>query len=213
MKKTTIVIATLMISTPAWAQTTAQQGLDRLQTNFANSKSNLEDYRKNLKITEGNLSEVTKAKSQVEAQDKDVAKTAEENQKNLAAVQSREGELNQLIQEEQKQIAVEESKVQELEKLTTALRDNQKKRQANIQNYDEQKRQIASEKKEWQARQDQIAKTQAQVKSKLTTLNSQESEWKNKKRGYEGEVGRWQKEVDREKKLVDTYQSLSEVKD
>lgn len=211
--KTTIFLTALMMASPAWAQMNAQGGLDRLQTNYNNSKSNLEDYQKNLKITEGNLTEVSKAKSQVEAQDKDVAKASEENKKNLEAVGSREAELNTLIQEEQKQIQAEEQKLQELEKLTALLKDNQKKRQANIQNYEEQKRTVAAEKKEWQARQEQIAKTQSQVKSKLTALSTQESDWKNKKRGYEGEVGRWQKEVDREKKLVDTYQSLSEVKD
>ena len=47
----------------------------------------------------------------------------------------------------------------------------------------------------------------------LGSLTTQEKDWRNKKKGYEGEIGRWNKEVDKQQKLVEQYSSLSEVKD
>lgn len=212
MKWTAALMITL-VSAPLFAQTSAKEGLEHLKTNFDNSQANLDDYKKNLKIVDANLIEVAKARSQADAQDKEVAKSFEENQKSLKAVEARETEINQAIADEQKLIQTEEQKIAELEKVAIQMRENQKKRQGNISAYQEQLKTVANEKKDWKARTDQVAKTQAQVKGKVTALATQENDWKNKKRGYQGEVSRWQKEVDREKKLVDTYSSLADVKD
>ncbi len=206
-------LTVLLLGPAAMSQTSAKDGLDRLKTNFENSKSNLNDYQKNLKIVDENVAEVLKAKATIVQQEKEVTKAADENQKSLKAAEMREAEVNQAIAEEQKQIAIEEQKNAELEKLSMQLRDNQKKRQANIASYQEQLKAIASERKDWKTRTEQVAKTQSQVKAKVNSLTTQETEWKNKKLGYQGEVTRWGKEVEREKKLVETYSSLADVKD
>jgi ribosomal protein L3 len=46
----------------------------------------------------------------------------------------------------------------------------------------------------------------------MRALASEENEWKSKQKGYQGEVKRWNQEVERQKKLSDSYNSLAEVK-
>lgn len=213
MKNVAFITLICAAAIGAHAETSAKEGLSRLKTNYENSRGNLEDYTKNLNIVDGNITEVAKAKSEIQSQEKEVDATASKNLEGLKTVESKEQELLNLIASEQKQITLEDQKTAELEKILLALKSNQSKRQANIANYQEQLKAISNEKKDWKTRQEQIAKSQALIKSKLTSLNQQESDWKNKKRGYEGEVTRWKKEVEREKKLMDTYNSLSEVKD
>ena len=59
------VILTLIagLALPAFAESTAKDGLARLQANLENTKGNLEDYKKNLKIVQDNLAEGRQSQS------------------------------------------------------------------------------------------------------------------------------------------------------
>ena len=56
-------------------------------------------------------------------------------------------------------------------------------------------------------------KTKAELDSRFNAVAKEETNWKNKKRGYEGEIGRWKKEVSRHKTTLDNYSALAETKD
>ena len=47
----------------AHAQSSAKEGFEKLKANVENSKTNLVEYKKNLKVVDGNLSEIGKSKS------------------------------------------------------------------------------------------------------------------------------------------------------
>ena len=48
----TVVGMVLGLQAPAFAQTTAKEGLERIKTNLNNSRTNLGEYQKNLKTVE-----------------------------------------------------------------------------------------------------------------------------------------------------------------
>ena len=100
-----------------------------------------------------------------------------------------------------------------MEKAIAQMKDNEAKRTANIASYEEQQKQLALDKADWKARGEQISKLQHDLDSRVKSLTAQENEWTVKRRGYQGEVSRWQKEVDRQQKLSESYRSLAEVKE
>jgi chromosome segregation ATPase len=207
------LIVGLALSGQAYAGATAQEGLEKLKNNLVNSKTNLEEYQRNLKIVESNVGEVSKAKSQIDQQRSLMSKTMVENTNKLKTFERTEAELALLIQTEKKEIQAEEAKAKEMEKAMVQMRDNQAKRTANIANYEEQQKQIALDKADWKNRAELITKTMQELDARAKALATQENEWKGKLRGYQGEVSRWQKEVDRQQKLNDNYRSLADVKE
>lgn len=197
---------------PANAQNSAKEGLERIKNNFNNSKANLLEYEKNLKIVDGNLEEVIKAKNQIQDQQKQVLNQENENSQALTRIEQQESDLQRLMGDEKVKTAEENLKIQELEALIAKIRDNQKKREMNISDYQLQLTQLQEEKKIWNSRANSLKEQGNQVAQKIKVLNNEEKEWRAKQKGYQGEVKRWSQEVDRQKKLNDSYESLAEVK-
>ena len=208
------IIATglVVLSSIANAETTAKEGLQKIKSNLDNSQVNLQEYEKNLKIVEGNMTEVNKAKAQVEAQKTEVLQHTTDNDKALHRLNEQEKELQGLITAENEKLTVEAQKVKELEATILKIKETQKKREQNIADYQLQKNQLQEEKKIWNARGATIKEQSEQVAQKLKTLSSEETEWRLKQKGYQAEVKRWSQEVDRQKKINESYKSLSEVK-
>ncbi|MNL51535.1 hypothetical protein D3C87_1746400 [compost metagenome] len=109
-------------------------------------------------------------------------------------------------------MAQEEGKVKELEAMLMRIRENQKKREANIADYQLQINQLQEEKKIWQSRAGSLKEQNDQVNKQIRSLAAEEGEWKAKQKGYEGEVKRWKNEVERQQKISDSYNSLAEAK-
>ncbi|MGZ3749136.1 MAG: hypothetical protein ACXWRE_16485, partial [Pseudobdellovibrionaceae bacterium] len=174
---------------------------------------NLSDYQINIKSVEKNIGEIQKAKAEVDSQRKTVVLQYEENKKSLLKVEAQEKELHTLMTEEKNKKALEEKKLQELQAAMNKLQENIAKREANLTDYETQMSSIQEEKKIWASRGEQIKQQGALVDQRNRSLATSENDWKNKKKGYEGEVGRWSKEVDRQQKLQDNYTSLTEVRD
>ncbi len=208
-----LIGSSFLISSVVFAETTAKAGLEKIKNNVTNSKANLGEYQKNLKTVVKNIGEIQKAKSQVDDQRKTVLSQYEENKKSITKVDSQEKELRALMAEEKNKKALEEKKLQELQAVMSKLQDNITKRDANLTDYETQMSSIQEEKKIWTSRGEQIRQQGALVDQRNRSLAGSENDWKNKKKGYEAEVGRWFKEVDRQQKLQDNYTSLTEVRD
>lgn len=196
----------------AGAQNSAKEGLERIKGNLNNSKTNLSEYEKNLKTVDANISEVQKAKAQVESQQKQVIQQGEENNQALGRIGGQEKEIQALINDENGKIAQENQKIQELEAMIAKIKENQKKREVNVSDYQLQMNQLQEEKKIWITRAHSLKDQNEQVTQKLRSIASEENEWKGKQRGYQGEVKRWSKEVERQQKISDSYNSLADVK-
>ncbi len=208
-----VTLATLSFgSLSAQAQSSAKEGLDKINVNLDNSKVNLAEYKKNLTIVEANMSEVAKAKAKVLEQQKSVNSQIESNNKSMAKITTQENELNRLMNEEKSKSTLEDKKIQELEALVAKIRETQKKREANVADYQMQMNQLQEEKKVWQGRAQTLKEQSQDVGQKVKTVSSEEMLWKNKQKGYQGEINRWGKELDRQQKIHDSYSSLAQGK-
>jgi len=215
MKTQTIILIAIALISPVTladvgGKMSSKEGIERLKVNLVNSKANLEDYQKNLKIVDGNLSEIVKVRSAVDLQKTEISSTVKQNETAMKTVDKQEIEINRLIQSEEKETLAEEAKVKELEKIIAQLRANQEKRKANVASYREQLKQVVLERSEWKNRHEQLLKQQKDVNERLAAVKKTEKDWQSKKKGYEGEISKWSKETDKHQKLHDQFTALSE---
>ena len=212
MKTSILTLSILLASNFAFSQSTAKAGLDKLKANLDNAKANLEEYKTNLKVVSGNISEVSKAKSQVEAQKKQVADQLKENSSNLSKIQKSELEVQKLMKAEESQILADDKKIKDLQAMILKLEENKTKRTQNLENYKVQLSQATEERKVWEQRGAALKDQEKQVADRLKAVNAQETEWKNKKVGYDGEVSRWSKEIVKQEKIYKQFSDLAEAK-
>lgn len=193
-----------------WAEsTTAQDGLDKIKSNLDNSKANQKEYEKNLGVVTQNLNEVNKAKTGVLKQKDTVTKEILQNNDSLKKVLLQERDINLLINQEKEKQTAELKQLEALEKIVTQIKLNQAQREAVIADYQNQLRANADEKKSWKDRESELRAQESKVIQSLRGLASEEAQWTNKKKGYEGESKRWSAEADKQQKIYDTYLGLS----
>lgn len=212
MKAVLTFIAAIALAQSAFGKTGSDGGFEKLKTNVDNSKANLDDYKKNLTIVEANLVEIGKARATAEEQKRQVAGAVKENKNALGKMESQEKEINGLIADEKTKITTEEKKLAELEAAIARIKENRTKREANIQSYQTQLTSLQTERKGWQSRADALKEQETQVGMRAKELSAMENEWKGKKKGYEGEIGRWSKEVDKQEKSLSQFQALADTK-
>ncbi|MEI7973462.1 MAG: hypothetical protein WCH11_03750 [Bdellovibrio sp.] len=199
------------ISEASSIKTSAKEGLDKLRTNVENSKANLQEYQSQLKVVETNIEEVLKARAQVEYQNQQLQVAQKEKLEQLHLLEQQSKSLQTFMAEEQKLIAQEGESIEDLERQIRQLRENQEKRKQLIVQYQEQERLLETQSQKWKLRGEELQKNQGRIHSRLQSVSSQEKEWRNKKRGYEGEITRWQKELIRNQKLFSDAENLADL--
>ncbi|MBC7457436.1 MAG: hypothetical protein H7235_04105 [Bdellovibrionaceae bacterium] len=201
-------IATFAVAEPYQVQ----KGLDKIRTNFENSKANKNEYDKNLNIVNTNITEISKAKAAVIKQKNDVSTEIVKNNDSLKKVLNQEKEIQAYIKSEEDKVAAESKQVEQLEGLITKIKNNQEQRAAIIANYQEQLKTTSDEKVAWKAREGELRTQEGETIKVVRGVASEEVNWTNRKKGYEIEVKRWSAEAEKQQKIFDTYQGLKEEK-
>lgn len=189
-----------------------QQGLDKIKTNFENSKANKNEYDKNLNIVNNNITEISKAKAAVIKQKNDVSTEIVKNNESLKKVLIQEKEIQAYIKSEEDKVAAESKQIEQLEGLISNIKKNQEQRAAIIASYQEQLRAASDEKVAWKAREGELRTQEGETIKVIRGVASEEANWNNRKKGYEIEVKRWSAEAEKQQKIFDTYQGLKEEK-
>lgn len=205
----TVLLSALTLSAEPYKST---EGFDKIKSNVENSKLNKTEYDKNLIVVNNNISEVTKAKTTVLKQKEGVSTEIVQNNESLKKVILQEREISQLISTEKEKLAVETKQLEQLEKLTAQIKQNQEQRNALIADYQSQLGINAEEKKSWKGRESELRAQEGKTIQALRGLASDETNWKNKQKGYEIESKRWSAESEKQQKIFDTYQGLKESK-
>jgi chromosome segregation ATPase len=201
-------LASLAIAEPYQVQ----QGLDKIKTNFENSKANKNEYDKNLNIVNNNITEISKAKAAVIKQKNDVSSEIVKNNESLKKVMIQEKEIQAYIKAEEDKVAAESKQVEQLEGLIAQIKKNQEQRAAIIANYQEQLKTATDEKVAWKSRESELRTQEGETIKVIRGVASEEANWMNRKKGYEIEVKRWSAEAEKQQKIFDTYQGLKEEK-
>ena len=189
-----------------------QQGLEKIKTNFENSKANKNEYDKNLSIVKSNITEISKAKAAVIKQKNDVSTEIVKNNESLKKVLVQEKEIQAYIKSEEDKVTAESKQVAQLEGLIAQIKKNQEERANIIANYQEQLRTATDEKVAWKAREGELRTQEGETIKVIRGVASEETNWTNRKKGYEIEVKRWSAEAEKQQKIFDTYQGLKEEK-
>lgn len=208
-----VLISTSIFSASASAEPyKSTEGFDKIKTNVENSKLNKSEYDKNLNTVNSNISEINKAKTTVTQQKETVSGEIVQNNESLKKVILQEREINQLITTEKEKLSVETKQLENLERLSAQIKKNQEQRQALIADYQNQLVINQDEKKSWKSREVELRAQEGKTIQALRGLASDETNWKNKQKGYEIEVKRWSAEGEKQQKIFDTYQGLKESK-
>lgn len=215
MKK---ILMTTIISTQIFALTAlaepyqVQQGLEKIKTNFDNSKINKDAYDKNLGVVNNNINEITKAKTAALKQKTEISDEIVKNNDSLKKVLVQEKETQQYIKTEQDKMAAEAKQIEQLEILISQIKKNQEQRLAVINHYSEQLKMTLDEKISWKNREGELRSQESEVIKQVRGVAAEETTWQNRKKGYEIEVKRWTAESEKQQKIFDTYQGLKEAK-
>jgi chromosome segregation ATPase len=209
--KTVVLIS--LIATNAFAQSSTEDGLNRMKSNYENSEYNVQEYQKNSKIVDENLAEVLKAKKEVADQKSQLQSAFQKNQQGLKVYDDQAKEVQKTIDSETKMLKTEEQKMIEAQAVIQKIKDNQDKRQKNLLEYQKQLAQIDKDKADWKNRSENFKKQWDELTKRLQEIGQVESELKNKQKGYQGEIGRWKREADKNKKLYNEYSNMSQQKE
>ena len=215
MKK---ILMTTILSTQIFALTAlaepyqVQQGLEKIKTNFDNSKINKDAYDKNLGVVNNNINEITKAKTAALKQKTEISDEIVKNNDSLKKVLVQEKETQQYIKTEQDKMAAEAKQIEQLEILISQIKKNQEQRLAVINHYSEQLKMTLDEKISWKNREGELRSQESEVIKQVRGVAAEETTWQNRKKGYEIEVKRWTAESEKQQKIFDTYQGLKEAK-
>ncbi len=213
LKLMTVGSLVLFAATTLRAETyKTADGLDKIKSNLENSKLNKTEYDKNLSTVNANIGEITKAKNFISQQKDAVSGEILKNNESLKKVITQEKEIQQLIAAEKEKLETENRQLQQLEKLTAQIKQNQEKRNAIIADYQNQLNTNQEEKKAWKGRETELRAQEGKTIQSLRGLASEETNWKNKQKGYEIEVKRWSAESEKQQKIFDTYQGLKDEK-
>jgi chromosome segregation ATPase len=211
LTKITLLTLSILSYTASAEPYKTADGFDKIKTNVENSKLNKVEYDKNLNTVNGNIAEINKVKTTVVKQKESVSSEIVQNNESLKKVILQEREINQLITAEKEKLAIETKQLEQLEKLTAQIKQNQEQRNALIADYQSQLTINQDEKKAWKSRESELRAQESKTIQALRGLASDETNWKNKQKGYEIEVKRWSAESEKQQKIFDTYQGLKEA--
>jgi chromosome segregation ATPase len=184
-----------------------------MKSNYENSEYNVQEYQKNAKIVDDNIAEVLKAKKEVSDQRAQLQSAFQKNQQGLKVYDDQTKEVQKSIDTENKMLQTEEQKLAEAQAVIQKIKANQEKRQKNILEYQKQLAQIDKDKADWKTRSDSFKKQWDDLTKRLQEIASIETELKNKQKGYQGEIGRWKREAEKNKKQYNEYSNMSQQKE
>lgn len=213
--KTTLLLTLIasFISLPIQAQVmTATKGLEKIKSNLDNAQKNKAEYDKNLDLVKTNVAEVQKAKEATLAQKKIVTGEIARNNDSLKKLSLQERDISTYITKENDKIALETKQIEQLQAMIAQIKKNQEQRGLIITDYKNQLNSAGLNKKAWKDREAALRAQENQTTQALRSISSEESNWISKKKKYEGEVKRWTAESEKQQKIHDTYQGLSEGK-
>ena len=191
---------------------TAEKGLEKIKINLENAKKNKIEYDKNLELVKNNVLEVQKAKETTLSQKKQISSEISKNNDSLKKINQQERTIAAYIAKENDKINLESKQIEQLQAMINQIKKNQEQRSTIIEDYQNQLATNNILKKAWKEREEQLKDQEAKTLQALRSISSEETTWVNKKKKYEGEVKRWSIESEKQQKIHDVYEGLSEKK-
>ena len=207
-----VVVSTLLVCVATAAEVTTQLGMEKIKNNAINAKKNKDEHSRNLQVVNGNLAEIKKNKVALQQQKKNVVAELQKNAEAFVKLSQQEKEITVLIGAEKEKLHNEEKQMEVMQTQYEQLKKNQEMRQALITHYQTQLTQAGARKNEWKGREASLKNQDNQTNEAIRNISSAETNWANKKSGYEKDTKHWTAESTNRQKIHDTYQGIAEGK-
>lgn len=204
------MMAIAAFTSVASAKTDVPGKIEQLKENAANSKVNLKQYEENLKIVEANLQENARALKSLGRQKQSLDKQKLETAKGKAGVDVVKKQLDGYLTAETLKLEAEKKQIAELQKTLEMLLENQKKREANIAEYQNKMTTIEIEMGAWSERNQSITALEQSIREKEKEALADRKMFADKKATYENEIIKWRKQARVSERQ---YENFSKLKD
>jgi chromosome segregation ATPase len=192
--KTFIYIIALVIGVSAQAKTDVSGSLDQIKQNEENSKFNKKQYSDNVEIASKNIAEVSAAIKQLREQKAQLISNAQNLEKNRAIVDKMKEKLAEHSKDEAAALKKEETQIAQLKATLDKLEANKKQREENIAAYSQKIDDVNKEKADWDSQKQAFQAIQKELDSKESTATQEREKWMAKRKGYQDETTKWEKE-------------------
>ena len=194
MKTQLSILATLLLSTPAFAKTDVKGALAQLKANEENAKANQKQFDDNADVASKNIVEATTAVKLLRDQRAQLTGGVNNLEKNRAILGKVKERLQSFRHDEDAQIKREQAQVATLKEQIAKLEANQAKRQANIAAYDLKIAEVDQERAGWDGQRQNAGEIQKQIDAKEQKALAQREEWIEKRKGFRAEATKWSAE-------------------
>jgi chromosome segregation ATPase len=188
------LIPGLILGLSAQAKTDVNTALEQMQTNEDNAKSNKKQYQDNVDIATKNIAEVSAAIKQLHEQKTQLVSNAQNLDKNRAVVDKMKEKLAEHSKDETALLKKEEAQIAQLQATLQKLEANKKQRESNIAAYQQKIADVDKEKADWDAQKQAFVQIQKELDSKEAAAVIERDKWMQKRKGYQTEASKWEKE-------------------
>lgn len=188
------ILPVLIWAFSAEAKTDVTGALEQVKANEVNAKSNKKQYEENVDIASKNIAEVTTAIKQLHDQKIQLVSNAQNLEKNRAIVEKMKEKLAEHSKEETALLKKEDAQIAQLKVTLEKLEANKKQREDNIVAYQQKIADVDKEKAEWDSQKQTFVQIQKELDTKEATAVTEREKWLQKRKGYQTEATKWEKE-------------------
>ncbi len=195
INKILAAVLVFLLAQTAQGRTDVQAGLEQLQENATNSKSNYDQYKENMEISSGNVVETTQAIKDLRDQRKQLTMNQSNIEKNKMALDKMKAKLVGHKTTEAEKLKKEEAQIAEVRVVLDKLEANKRQREMNLAAYESKIQEIDKEKTEWDSQRKAAGELTKDLSTKETEVLAEREKWIEKKKGYRGEAMKWYKQA------------------
>ena len=195
---------------PVYGRTDVEAGLEQLQENAVNSKSNYEQYKDNMEISSGNVVETTKAIKELRDQRKQLTMNQSNIVKNKMALDKMKQKLAGHKAAEQERMKTEDAQITEVRAVLEKLEANKRQREMNLAAYEAKIQEIEKEKLEWDSQRKVAGELTKDLDTKEKEVLTEREKWIEKKKGYRSEAMKWYKQAQSAEQTQAKFKKLND---
>lgn len=207
--QTILLIAPLLLLGPgALAQSSSPEVFKRIETNINNAKANKADSVRNLGTINTNITEVSKAKSDVMADSQKLKEELAINAKTRGDIDKSLDVVKKAEDQETKSLDAETKKIAELQEHIKRIENQMALRQKNLDSIRAERERLETTQTDWKMRGEELTKINGEVQVREQRVLAEEKEWSTKKLRYEKDIERWNKSLETQEKIKKNLTAL-----
>ncbi len=210
--KTITILLTSLFSVSVFAQANIEQKMGLLKQNVDNSTHNFSEYKSNFEISVKNFNESTRVVNELRKLKIKALKDGKRADANARVYGQVIEKYKLFIKSEEAEIDKENKAVARLQELIEKIQLNSVKRQAFIANYNDEIEKSKAEIENWREKKRQVASVLTEIDTREAASLDERKKWQEKKGVYRKETEKWAKEKRKTQKTYNTFAKLRKAR-